>query len=131
MKMISMKREIKLEKDMPATGPMEAGQKDEYDYGLRITLNAESLKKLGITDAVEDYDIDSEVMVMAKCLVKRVEKSKSKDDYGNEKERENESLELQIVAMCLEDGEEKDEEEDIDWDDRRDKVDSRLRKRGF
>jgi hypothetical protein len=62
-----------------------------------------------------------------------VEKSKAKDDYGSEKERETESLELQITDLCIEDGEENAdaEEDDIDWDSPKNETDAKLKKRGF
>jgi hypothetical protein len=131
MKLISMKRDIKPEVEKTAAvGECASLPRDEYDYGLRLTLNAESLKKLGITDAVDDYDIDDEIVIIAKCLVKRVEKSKAKDDYGKEKERENESLELQITDMAFDQDDGK-SDDDIDWDSSKKETDDKLKKRGF
>jgi len=68
-------------------------QRDEYPYGLRITLNEDQIKKL---EHVMDYKPDTEVEIMASAKVLSV---RSNDLAGGKKDR---SVELQITGLACE-----------------------------
>ena len=123
MELISLKRDKKAVEEKATDMPVDVNQ-DEYPYGLRITLDGDTLKKLGIDDATK-HDVDEPGMLHAKYLIKRV--SKSKDDYGNNK-TESQSIEIQLTDICLEDGE---GEESLGWDDDKNSADGKLKKRNF
>ena len=127
MGMVNLKQDKKeMEKGTEVTASPEA-PKDEYPYGLRVTLDQDTLKKLGISDAIGDYDIDDTVTISAKCLVKSV--SKSKDDYG--KENESERMELQITDLSIEKGGEESDEDELNWDEGRNSADKKLKDKGY
>lgn len=63
-----------------------------YPYGLRIELDKNTVKKLGITDAPK---VGSEMMIMAKVEVSNVNMTKMQGDEYNM------SVSLQITSMGL------------------------------
>lgn len=73
----------------PSQGP-------KYPYGLKITLNAETLDKLGIKDAPK---VDSMIKFMAEAKVVSV--SSEEEGYGEESDY---NICLQIVEMELDKG---------------------------
>lgn len=87
-KLTSMKVTPKPKKDYP----VEAGEMDkpEYPYGLRISLNQDSLSKLKL--GVKDFKIGDKVMIMAECEVCEVRSSSS--EYS-----ESENVEMKITSM--------------------------------
>lgn len=74
----------------------------EYPYGLRITLDAESLAKLGITELPP---MDAEMKLTALCCVVAASQSESR---GGEMRR---TLDLQIEQMALAPAAEEDDKE--------------------
>lgn len=101
MKLIDMKNSVQTKNSTLVAPDMQ----DEYPYGLRITLNNDTLKKLGITEMPA---IDSEHQLVA--LVCVVGMSQHESQGEDEAYR---SVELQIEQMVLtpakeEEGETKD-----------------------
>jgi len=66
------------------------GLKEHYPYGLRLSLNKDSLKKLKLS--VKDFKVKDKVMVMAEAEVCEVRSSS--DEYS-----EHENVELKITNM--------------------------------
>lgn len=89
MQLIDMKTTTKT-KESTLVAPVE---QDEYPYGLRITLNNDTLKKLGITELPA---MDSEHKLVA--LVCVVGMSQHESQGEDEAYR---SVELQIEQMVL------------------------------
>lgn len=88
--MVSMKRKKKSTKslkNMPECGSMH----EDYPYSLKITLEKDELKKLGI--GLKDYDVDDSVTFKVEAKVIAIRSSDS--TYGDS----SESVELQIVGM--------------------------------
>ena len=75
----------------PEQSIMAEPSKEVYPYGLRIHLDTESVKKLGIVDLP---DIGAKVKIEAMCEVTDLRQEKS--IYGEEK-----CIGLQIVALGL------------------------------
>jgi len=73
-----------------------SSEEEEYPYGLRIDLNKDSLKKLGLS--VSDFVAEEEVTITAKCEVISLRSTKGK--MANEQ-----NVELQIVSLSLNDKE--------------------------
>jgi hypothetical protein len=101
MQLIDMKNTVKT-KDSSLVSPIE---QDEYPYGLRISLNNDTLKKLGITELPA---IDSEHKLVALVCVVGMSQHESQGEHEPYR-----SVELQIEQMTLmpakeEDGERKD-----------------------
>ena len=71
--------------------PVIGGSPDKYDYGLRITLNADSLKKLGVKDLPT---VGDEYHLMAACRVISTSKNASETN-------ESARVELQITHLGL------------------------------
>jgi len=83
-------------KDMPPPAGGESKYDGpEYPYGLCISLENESLDKLGIDLA--DFNVGDHVMVKARCEVKGVSSEARAD--GEDRNR----LELQIARMDFHD----------------------------
>jgi hypothetical protein len=89
MQMIDMKNTVKT-KDSSLVSPIE---QDEYPYGLRIRLDNDTLKKLGITELPA---IDSEHKLVALACVVGLSVNESAGD--GEPYR---SIELQIEQLAL------------------------------
>ena len=89
MELIDMKNTVKT-KDSSLVSPVE---QDEYPYGLRIQLDNDTLKKLGITELPP---LDSEHKLVALVCVVGMNISESSGD--GEPYR---SLSLQIEQMAL------------------------------
>lgn len=100
MQMIDMKNTVKT-KDSSLVSPIE---QDEYPYGLRIRLDNDSLKKLGITELPA---IDSEHKLVALVCVVGL----SMNESAGEGEPYR-SIELQIEQMALAPAEEEDDEDE-------------------
>lgn len=90
--MIDMKLEAKPRKGETMLGASDEAMQPEYPYGLRINLDGESLKKLGISEMPE---IDAEFKLTALVCVVGISQHES---AGGEPHR---SLELQIEQMAL------------------------------
>ena len=105
--------------EQPTKGP-------NYPWGLAITLEDESLKKMKVELA--DYQVGDEVILHAECKVTRLSQSEREGDGKNR------TMELQITSMGLEasEGESGEEEEEaIDWGTDSRKVDRSLKKKGY
>ena len=98
MDMIDMKNTVKT-KDSSLVSPVE---QDEYPYGLRIRLDNDTLKKLGITELPA---IDSEHKLMALVCVVAL----SMNESAGEGEPYR-SVELQIEQLALMPAKEEDDE---------------------
>ena len=98
MQMIDMKSTVKT-KDSSLVSPVE---QDEYPYGLRIRLDNDTLKKLGLTELPA---IDSEHKLVALVCVVGLTMNESAGE--GEPYR---SVELQIEQMALMPAEEEDDE---------------------
>jgi uncharacterized transporter YbjL len=96
-------KSMKLTKsESTATQPVEAKQDSPaYPYGLRIELNDESMKKLGLKELPE---VGEEMMLLAKVVVERVSQNDTKDG-------KRQDMSLQITEMELSEGEEEKKEE--------------------
>lgn len=93
MTLASMKRtkaDIKAERDRYAEGPI-GGEGDAYPYGLRLSLDDETLKKLGIKPA----KVGGTFHLIASCEVCAV----SIDESTTGGERSH--MSLQITEMSL------------------------------
>jgi len=92
MKLVNMKRTTKANKiqDIPSTG-----EREKYPYGLEITLETESLNKLGIS--LLDYKIGGEVNIVAKGKVERISQS---EELG----RDRKTMGIQITHLSLDTG---------------------------
>ena len=89
-KMTSLKKEKKSKKDyMNEVEPMN----EEYSYGTRINLGTDEIDKLGI-DAT-DFNVGSEVVVLAKAKVAEVSKG---EKVGK---KVNQRIELQITDIVF------------------------------
>jgi len=98
MKMIDMKNSVQTKNSTLVAPDMQ----DEYPYGLRITLNNDTLKKLGITELPA---IDSEHKLVALvCVV-----GMSMNESAGEGEPYR-SIDLQIEQMALAPAKEEDDE---------------------
>lgn len=102
MKLIDMKNTVKT-KDSSLVSPVE---QDEYPYGLRIRLDNDSLKKLGITELPA---IDSEHKLVALVCVVGL----SMNESAGEGEPYR-SIELQIEQLALMPAKEEDDESSSD-----------------
>lgn len=87
--MVSMKTTATERKEM--TEPSEY-KGPEYPYGLSISLNNDSLEKLGVEKLPQ---VGTELLVLAKVKVSSA--SASDSEYGSSK-----NVSLQITEMCLE-----------------------------
>lgn len=89
MKLIDMKNTVQT-KDSSLVSPVE---QDEYPYGLRISLNNDSLKKLGLTELPA---IDSEHKLVALVCVVGLSVNESAGEGDAYR-----SVELQIESLAL------------------------------
>jgi len=117
------------EKSIPTSieGKPEKAKGPQYPYGLKLDLDNESLDKMDID--LSEFDVGDNAMIMAK--VKVSSKSIDKYDYDT---KERKRISLQITHLCLEQGEEDEDEGEMDWeDDEKEpgKVDQILRKKGY
>lgn len=88
---VSMKRTAKQKKGSNEPVPMPPGE--DYPWGLRLSLNKESLDKLGMSKLPrvgETFELEAKVQVVA------VSENKS---LGGDQSR---SVDLQITDCCLE-----------------------------
>jgi hypothetical protein len=91
MSLTSMKRSMKERKLNKGDVPMSTVLGEKYPWGLQITLEKESLKKLGLS--ADSFDIDAPVFITAKTEVTSISKNEAIDGESRE------SVGLQIVAM--------------------------------
>lgn len=68
---------------------------DSYPWGLNITLNKDSLSKLGLD--LKKFQIGKKVMIMAECAITEIRQSKDMYD-------ESEALGLQIQKLSFKKG---------------------------
>ncbi len=124
--MVDMKMSKEEKKDMQEVAPIQGkGAGPEYPYGLKIELDNESFDKMDID--LSEFDVGDNVMLMAKAKISS--QAIDKNDYDN---KERKRMSLQITHLCLEPGEEDEgEEEDVGWEDEKDKVDNNLKKKGY
>ncbi len=110
------KKETAIGVEQPAKGP-------NYPWGLAITLEDESLKKMKVKLA--DYQVGDEVILHAECKVTRLSQSEREGDGKNR------TMELQITSMGLEASEDEPEveEDELTWDD--EKADRKLKEKGY
>jgi hypothetical protein len=94
----SMKRAVKKAKSSKAY-PMDSTE--PYPYGLSLSLDDESLEKLGID--IGDYSVGDELELHAKVKVRSLRQSES---TTSGKDR---SMDLQVTDMCLESPESEDD----------------------
>lgn len=99
MKLIDMKNTVQT-KDSSLVSPMS---QDEYPWGLRLSLDNETLTKLGMTELPA---IDSEFKLVALCCVVSVSQSERAD---GEPQRD---VGLQIEQLMLMPAKEEDGESD-------------------
>jgi len=93
-KMTSMKKSPKKAKsDMM---PDKITEYDKYPYGLSISLNYDSLKKLGYK--AEDFKVGGEIMLQATAKVERLSMSESMGNHMDE------NVSMQITDIYLEMG---------------------------
>lgn len=73
-------------------GPVAIGDEEDYPYGLQISLEKESLEKLGMD--VSDFTIGGKVDVVCQVEVTRMSESAGQDgDYSD--------VSLQITDMAM------------------------------
>lgn len=101
--LVSMKR-TKAEKKGKSGASISSTEREDYPYGLSISLDAETIKKLGLS---EDLQVGDVVELRAKAKVRSMSQSSSEEGG------ENRDLSLQITDLCVEDeGEEAAESDD-------------------
>ena len=103
--------------------------KPRYPYGLEISLEKESLEKLGIN--LDEVDIGDGLYLEAICKVTSKNESKSVSQYGDD--REDKSLRIQLCDMAIEkhDEEERENEDGLSWDDDDQTANKKLKKQGY
>ncbi len=94
----SMKRAVKKAKSDKA---YPTSTQDPYPYGLSISLDEDSLKKLDID--ISDYSVGDELELHAKVKVRSLRQSES-ETSGKDR-----SMDLQVTDMCLESPESEDD----------------------
>lgn len=82
-------------KDYPKETCCAEPMHDEYPWGLRIDLNDDSMKKLGLT--ADKFSVEDEVTCIIKCKVTRIESREDTYDDGKKEE-----IVLQITDMKIE-----------------------------
>ncbi len=88
MKLIDMKRTVKSEKSTM----LAEETRDEYPWGLRISLDGETMAKLGMTELPK---IDAEFKLVALACVVSVSQSERTDGEPHR------NVELQLEQMML------------------------------
>ena len=122
-------------KDMKETdAPAVAGSSPkgpQYPWGLGVTLENESLKKMDIK--LSDYKVGDVVELYAQCKITRLSENMREGEKNP-----NRSMELQITDMCLEATDEEAEkqktgEDELSWEDdaSSEKVTKNLKKKGY
>jgi len=91
MELHSMKRTKAEKKDTsPEVAPSYEG--DDYPYGLEISLEKESLEKLGLD--IDDFTVGGEVEMVCYAEITRTHESAGKDNI-------NSSVSIQITDMAM------------------------------
>lgn len=106
MKMASMKLPKRPKEKM---GPVSVGmnEREEYPYGLRLSLNEDQIKKL---DGLFDMDVEGDIILHARAKI--VDK-RSHEMKGGKTDR---SMEIQITDLaCRPTGGKGEEESDSGW----------------
>lgn len=94
MKLTDMKLpKVKIEEVSAAPTLGSNVGRDQYPWGLRITLETDSLKKLGID--VSDFTVGEDVPLTAICEVTELSQRESVDGGSNDR------MELQIKRMSI------------------------------
>jgi len=91
IKLVDMKRPPRQKKEKPISVYSEP-----YFYGLRITLEEQELKKLGLN--VNDFKVKEIVNIIAEARVENIESSM------NASGRNNQSISLQIIKLSVQKG---------------------------
>lgn len=98
MKLTNMKLDKSDREDTKAIGESPAMDQPVYPWGLQVRLDEQSLDKLGLDTLPK---VDTERLLIAKVRV--VSTSSNEQTQGGEKTHKHRSVELQIVAMALDD----------------------------
>lgn len=101
--LVSMKKSKAEKKKDMGGATMQSGGED-YPYGLSISLDADTIEKLGLGNDLKVGDI---VELRAKAKVQRMSQSSS-EGY------ESRDLSLQITDLCVEDADDQHDEDDED-----------------
>ena len=116
MELTDMKRTKKeLKKDKATDMPMEV-EREEYPYGLEISLESESLKKLNIDP--QKLSVGGKAVIQAEAKITRISLSMDVN-------RDRKSASFQITKMNITKAKSKG---DLDWDTPRDEADKNLKK---
>lgn len=107
MKMASMKLP-KRPKEKMGDMPVGMNEREEYPYGLRLSLNEDQIKNL---DGLFDMDVEAGGMMQAKFKI--VDK-RSHEMKGGKTER---SMEIQITDLGVVPAKKKSEDSDGEWYD--------------
>jgi hypothetical protein len=94
IKLVSMKIDPKSAEEMKESATSPMGDSPKYPWGLSVTLNEDALEALGLDDDLPK--VDSTMMLYAKVTVTGVRSNESQNGS-------NQSVELQITDLCLED----------------------------
>jgi hypothetical protein len=97
MKSMKLTKSESTDEAMPVEANHDA---PAYPYGLRLELNDESMKKLGLEELPE---VGETMMLTAKVVVERVSQNDTKD--GGKRQ----DMSLQITDMEISEGKEKDD----------------------
>ena len=89
-KMVNMIRKPKKTK-RSTTAEVSYEEKERYPYGLRISLESEELKKLGLN--VKDFEVTEKVKFTAKAEITSLSSNK------NEPNEERQSMSIQITGI--------------------------------
>ena len=92
MDLHSMKRTIKEKKENSTAEVAPSYEGDEYPYGLEISLEKESLAKLGLD--IDDFVVGGEVEIICHAEVTRTHESAGKSDTSA-------SVSIQITDMAM------------------------------
>ena len=77
-KLIDMKRKIK---EMEQPVEIKSSSKESYPYGLRVSLEKEELKKLGIK--LTDYNVGDKVDLLSNATITSISSNESEGHESN------------------------------------------------
>jgi hypothetical protein len=98
----SMKRAVKKAKSDSKAYPMDST--DPYPYGLSISLDNESLEKLGID--LSNYSVGDEVEIHGCAKVKELRQS------DTERSGKDRNMTLQLTDLCVEGSDDAEDDEE-------------------
>lgn len=87
--------------------PIAVSEKPNYPYGLRLSLDQDTLEKLGLDPAEAVGNIGGYVMIHAMACIKYATVSAEESEKDGEPRAR---IELQIEEMCIDCDEEEEEE---------------------